>query len=110
MLDVQAAIRAAGLPGYRAAYRQAENADVPPVYVVYALSMEANAYFDDMPHTMIHKPTLHLVSTHDPEPAMQALYQAMAEEGFYCAEHQDGYDRDADAYVMVSQWQGVETL
>lgn len=111
MLDVQAALERAGIPGYRAAYRDGDgNGRLPEVYAAWALKTEPWDFCDDRAITLLHQLELNLVSAYDPMEPLQAVMDELAGEGFMLAGCQDGYDEAADLYVIETTWRGVEQL
>ena len=108
MLDAQAALERAGIPGFRVSLRMGEMQEIPPVFGVWALRSEPGIFIDDSPAATIHEVKMHLIALSDPRPAWSNLQGPMEEEGFALVDMQESYDEDADVYVIMSQWRGVE--
>lgn len=108
MLDVQKALNAAGIPGFRVSLRMGEMQEIPPVFVAWALQNSPSMFMDDAPTAMLHEVQMHLVSINDPMAPWAALQRCMVDEGFSFVEMQESYDEEADVYVLVSRWKGVE--
>ena len=109
MLDVQAALTAAGVPGYRGAFRPLPGQLEPPAqYCAYTLSRTPIWDQEDGPSAERLKAFLHLFSTGDPESTEAAIEAAMAAEGFGLIRSNEDYDHGADLYEILTEWGGVK--
>lgn len=110
MLDVQAALQAAGVPAFRAGYRRGGAEQMPGQYVVYAVERAPDCFFDDAAHVMHHAPTLRLYSRGSPAALAAAIEAAMTAEGFCLVRSEEAYEKNADLYEIETQWEAEEAL
>ena len=109
MLDIQAALTAAGIPGYRGAFRANGNELTPPAcYCVYLRTLLPQWPQDDGDSAMRVRAFLHLYARGDPTSHQQALAAAMAQQGFRLIRANEAYDQDADLYEVLSEWEGCQ--
>ena len=109
MLDVQAALTAAQVPGYRGAFRPTDGCREPPgCYCAYTLSRAPIWPSDDASRAMRIRAFLHLFSRDDPLQAQAALSAAMAAQGWQLIRETEGYVEAAEDYEVLSEWEGVE--
>ncbi len=108
MLDVQAALRAARVPGYRGAFRSLPGQrEPPPVYVAYTLSRTPIWDQEDAPSAERVKAFLHLYSLGDPESVEDAIEEAMTAQGWGLVRANESDDHSAGLYEVLSEWSGV---
>ena len=110
MLDVQAALRAAGVPGYRAGFRRGAEERMPEQYAVYSVKRAEEEYWDDAPHAVTLAPALALYSRANPAALAAAVEAAMRAEGFSLIDRAETYDKLADLYAVESRWTGEAAL
>lgn len=111
--DVQAALERTGLPTSRSTIRRQGDEDnlLPDIYLIYSEMLVPGDFFDDRYHAMLHHVTVHICSEGNPREALESVIREMGAEGFSpTPEVQDGYDRDADLYVTVCQFEGEERM
>lgn len=111
MLNVQAALTAAHVPGYRGAFRPLPGQrDPPPIYCAYTLTRTPIWDQEDGPSAERVKAFLHLFSIGDPESAEGAIEEAMAAQGFGLVRVNESDDHGAGLYEVLSEWSGVKNL
>lgn len=109
MLDVQAALTAAQVPGYRGAFRPTDGCREPPgCYCAYTLSRAPIWPSDDASRAMRIRAFLHLFSRDDPLDAQAAIFAAMNAQGWHMIRETEGYVGTAEDYEVFSEWEGVE--
>ena len=109
MLNVQAALSAAQVPGYRGAFRPLPGQREPPAqYCAYTLNRTPTWAADDADRAERVRAFLHLYSLNSPEDAQAAIEAAMKVEGFALVRANDDYDHDAGTYEVLSEWEGVK--
>ena len=111
MLNVQEALTAAHVPGYRGAFRPLTGQrDPPPVYCAYTLTRGPIWDQEDGPSAERVKAFLHLFSFGDPESAEAAIEAAMRAEGWGLVRVTESDDHSAGLYEVLSEWSGVRSL
>ena len=109
MLNVQAALRAAHVPGYRGAFRPLPGQkNPPPQYCAYVLHRTPIWDQEDGPSAERVKAFLHLYSLGDPERAEAAIEAAMTAQGFGLVRADESDDHSAGLYEVLSEWSGVK--
>lgn len=108
MLDVQAALRAAHVPGYRGAFRPLPGQrEPPPLYCAYTISRTPIWDQEDGPSAERVRAFLHLYSLGDPGQAEAAIEAAMAGQGWGLVRAEESDDHGAGLYEVLSEWNGV---
>ena len=109
MLDVQAALTAAGVPSYRAAFRpMAGQENPPPVYCIWTQTKTPIWDHDDGFSAVRLRAFLHLLSASDPEETMAFIRDQMGVQGFrWVRETDPEYQDDAGLYEILSEWEGT---
>lgn len=107
MLDVQAALAKADIPGYRVSMRLGEMTEIPTVFAAWAMRSHFESYRDDAPGATVCEVKMNLVAASDPQGPWERLLAPMIAEGYEMLEMQESYDEDADVYVLQSTWRGV---
>ena len=108
MLNVQAALAAARVPGYRGAFRPLPGRrEPPPVYVAYTLSRVPIWDQEDGPSAERVRAFLHLYSLGDPERTQAAIEEAMTAQGWGLVRVNESDDHGAGLYEILSEWSGV---
>lgn len=108
MLSVHAALAAAGIPGYRGAFRPtAERPQPPDTYCVYRYTRTPGWPADDSDTVTLIRAFLHLYALGDPENALAAIREKMRLEGFTLLRETEGYEDGDGRYETVSEWRGL---
>ena len=111
MLNVQAALAAVHVPGYRGAFRPLPGQrDPPPIYCAYTLTRTPIWDQEDAPGAERVKAFLHLFTLGDPESAEAAIEAAMSAEGWGLVRVTESDDHSAGLYEVLSEWSGVKNL
>lgn len=107
-LDVQAALAAARVPGYRGAFRSLPGRrEPPPVYVAYVINRTPIWDQEDGPSAEQVRAFLHLYSRGDPERTQAAIEAAMEAQGWGLVRVNESDDHGAGLYEVLSEWNGV---
>lgn len=108
MLDIQAALTAARVPAYRAAFRSRSGQKEPPdAYCVYTCTSSQDWPSDDRNRITRIRAFLHLYSRNSPLAHQAALALQMDAQGFRLLRQTEGYDDGADLYEVLSEWEGI---
>ena len=112
MLNVLSALTAAGVPGWRGAFRPTQAYPEPPdCYCVFLLTRTPTWEQDDGSSAERLRAFLHLYSKNDPESAQTAITAAMEQEGFRLIETMDGdYVPGAEDYEIFSEWVAMKDV
>ena len=111
MLDVQAALTSAKVPGYRDAFRPTTDVQEPPdVYCVYQITTIPTMYADDEAQAELVRVQLYLFSRNSPEATQAAIVDAMKAQTFNRKWSRDDYESDTDVYLVLSEWDGIRWL
>lgn len=109
MLSVHAALAAAGIPGYRGAFRPtAERPQPPDTYCVYRYTRTPGWPADDSDTVTHLRAFLHLYALGDPEAALAAIRTEMRLQGYALIREDEGYENAAGQYEILSEWRGMQ--
>lgn len=108
MLDVQAALTSAKVPGYRDAFRPTPGVKDPPgVYCVYQITTIPTMYADDEAQAELVHVQLYLFSQNSPEATQAAIVAAMEAQNFDRRRTRDDYNPSTEVYLVLSEWEGL---
>lgn len=108
MLDAQAALAAAGIPGYRGAFVSTpELPDPPDCYCAYTYTRTPAWASDDSARAVRIRAFLHLFCRGDPTDAVQALKDGLAGEQFAITSEIEGYENAMGYYETLIEAEGT---
>lgn len=108
MLDVQAALTSAKVPGYRDAFLPTPGVREPPgVYCVYQITETPVWYADDEPTAHLVHAQLFLFGVNSPKTAQASIESAMKAEDFDQKRKRDDREPNSGRYVIISEWEGL---
>ena len=108
MLNAQAALNAANIPGYRGAFVSTpELPDPPDCYCAYTYTRTPAWPSDDGFRAVRVRAFLHLFCRDDPTCAAEALRAALAQEGFAPVSEIEGYQNEMGYYEMLIEVEGT---
>ncbi|MBO4794291.1 MAG: hypothetical protein J5556_06990 [Deltaproteobacteria bacterium] len=109
MMNVQAALTAAGVPGYRGAFISSpEQPEPPDVYAVYTCTRQPIFASDDQARAMKVRVFLHLYARGDPTEPAAAVQTAMAAEGFCFTREMEAFVEESGLYETLSEWEAAD--
>ncbi len=109
MLDVQAALTSARVPGYRDAFQPTPGVTEPPgVYCVYQITEIPTWYADDAPTATLTRALLYLYGVNSPKTAQAAIDSAMKAQDFELRRKRDDREPNSGRYVIISEWEGID--
>ena len=105
MKEVQAALKATGIPTFALAWRStAQYPTAPDSYIVYTTMTTETEHWDDAPRRYLIYVYLNIWCKGDPTEARISVRNAMRAAGFALVEESDSYEEDTQSYLVSSTW------
>lgn len=108
MYSVASALTAAQVPGARGAWRAVSARQTPDRYCAYVYSRAPVWPHDDGDQYTRIRAYLHLYDRSDPTAAQAAIDTAMRAQGYRLLSQDEAYDKDADYYEVLSEWEAIK--
>lgn len=109
VLNVQYALTAAEIPGFRGAFVSTnEHPEPPDTYCAYTCTRSPLNPYDDAASGVRVRAFLHLFTRGDPTAAAAALRNGMTGQGFCIIRETEGFDNAMGFYEILTEWEGAD--